>query len=829
MVKRYIFLFYYEWSCKLVTRRALLLGFALGLFIAGFAYFNDAVIGSTFLIGNFLPVGIFGPLLLLLLLVNPLLVKLGMTAFSGRELAVATAIGLAACAWPGSNFYRGAHTIVAKPKHMLTFQSGWQANQIMSYVPGERPLISPGQVRDWTALARLLSEARDTTTVSTVMTHLYAQLDEAERVLFEQAAMADGVGISAMQQLAAALNRLLVDPGFYDATVFETEEVPSTLREEAEALDETSSLDDVVAVNRALLQAVLQTHLVPPPTGGRILLNIADEDRVMGPLLEGGPAEGRLGLSEIPWDAWWPTMSLWGGITLALALATVCLALIVHRQWSRNELLSYPIARFVEEWTVQEPGSKWPTITCTKIFWVGFAIVLGIRLLNGSAHWNNALPSLDLRLDFRPLLALFPNARQVPLVNGVFHWEIMPAVIGFAFFLDSRISFSLGLTNLFWVVMGSMLVANGIALDASYLGAERANLIRFGAYLGIVVMIVYTGRRYYREVFLSAIGMRRGTEVPSYACWAARGFVGAVILAVWGLQTAGLTPLWAAMITLLILIIFLVMSRIVAESGLFFMQPYWMPAGIMVALLGFEAMGPTQYIVLAVASVLLAGDPRTTLMPFLVNGLKLIHPRDDATSQQSPGRGGICLLVMVVLSFVVAGMVTLYWQYNVGFNRSDPWAFEWLPVMPFDQLNRNLAELASRGDLSRVVDATAETGWGAWAPQSGAIWWAVTGGVLVLVFATARLRFTWWPFHPIIFLVWGTYPISLFGGSFLLGWAIKEGVVRTMGARGFHQVKPLMVGLVAAEVMAALIWALISLFYYLRTGLSPETYFVFPG
>lgn len=84
---------------KILTLRSIFLGLGLGFFIAGFAYFNDQVVANTFLIGNFLPIGVFGVVLLLLLLVNPLLATLQNSwALRGGEIAVITAIGLAACA-----------------------------------------------------------------------------------------------------------------------------------------------------------------------------------------------------------------------------------------------------------------------------------------------------------------------------------------------------------------------------------------------------------------------------------------------------------------------------------------------------------------------------------------------------------------------------------------------------------------------------------------------------------------------------------------------------------------------------------------------------------
>ena len=97
--------------------RSVLIGLLLALLVSIFTYFNDAVIRSTFFTGNFFPIGVFGFAIILLLMLNPLLRALRRDwPLSGRELVIVIALGLAACAWPGSNFYRVAGTIVTIPR-----------------------------------------------------------------------------------------------------------------------------------------------------------------------------------------------------------------------------------------------------------------------------------------------------------------------------------------------------------------------------------------------------------------------------------------------------------------------------------------------------------------------------------------------------------------------------------------------------------------------------------------------------------------------------------------------------------------------------------------
>ncbi|TVR47693.1 MAG: hypothetical protein EA425_15430 [Puniceicoccaceae bacterium] len=791
----------------------------MGLFISAFAYFNDQVVNNTFLIGNFLPVGVFGIILLVLLVVNPLLVSIRpKLALKGGELAVIAAIGLAACGWPGSNLYRITTGILAMPNHLINLNSSWQSNHLMSYIPGVSDELAQGHITDWKAFAEKIRDADPL--AATPEGALRTQMRPEEAGVFVRAAEAEVVGATAMRQMTMTLNRLLGQGQIWEGTPLAEVLTP-------DSPPETGT--DWIRLSRARLVAAFPDLVLPSPRGLPVILDVREHrDVALAPLLEGGSPDRRVGVTEIPWAVWGPTILLWGTVVLSLGLATVCMSLIVHRQWAGNELLAYPVARFLEETLDRPEDKRWPTILSNRIFWIGFGFIALLHLQNGLATWFPVLPTFPMTLNFGALAELFPNARRVPGAwAGIFVPFLYPSVIAFAFFLDARTSLSLGLTNFFWTVFGAVLIANGVSVGTSQVSGENGPLLRFGAYLGFGLMILYTGRRYYKDAFLETLGRKAPAPMPGYVAWAGRGMALGVVLAIYGLHHAGLNFFWSLLITALCLNLFLVMGRIVAETGTFFAQAQWMPVGIFTALFGMEAIGPTPYIIMAVASSLLVGDPREILMPYLLNALKL---GDAASDKKNPvtGRLGVWILVMVVVSFVVAGTATLLIQYNRGIT-GDPWANRSLPSMPYFNLDRMVGDLAASGELSAVTRSTSQQAFPRPVPVRGAVMWTLMGAGLVLSFAFARLRLTWWPFHPVIFLVWGTFPMTRFGISFLLGWMIKQGIVKTFGTKGFHHLKPLMVGIISAEVLAAVLWGIVAIVYYMNTGRPPTTYRVFPG
>ena len=802
-----------------MTARAVVMGLVLGLFISVATYFNDWVIGQSQLIGNYLPISVFGIALVVLLVVGPALGALRLGRITGREVLVMTALALASCGWPGSNFYRGFVTVSALPAHWLKTSPGWQANHVMSYVPGASAELGQGHVQDWDRLTSdVVAGAGHPETVGG---RLWESVGSDGQRLFT-AAHRDPRSISGMSaDLTRALDVALQQDTLYSAEAFAGVTLPRRAQELVNRTD--LAPHEVVEKNRWLLVGAYPGVILPPPRGSGTLVAEGRADPfVVDTLLQGRSRNNRLGLLELPWGAWMPTMLLWGSLALLLGFCSLCLALIVHPQWSKRELLPYPIVRFVEEAAATRTGRALPEIARNRLFWIALGVVVAFHLVNGLHSWFPDIPEIPRRFEFGPLQTIFPNAFRVSGQYGWFAPTIYLSAVAFSFFMSRSVAFSLGVAHLLFFALGSVLIVNGIQIDSAMTG--RSNMLRMGAYLAVALMIVYTGRRYYLDVVKSALGAKRSEETPVYATWAARGLGIAGIAATLMLCSAGLHWALAVSFLVLTLIIFVVMTRIVTETGAFFAMTSWMPVGAVLAVIGFDAIGPTGFIVLAVASVMLTIDTRELLMPFLANGLRMT----DREGAAPPSRLAPWVIVMMLGGFVVAGAVTLYLQYNqsvvpVGNSHGT----HTLPRVAFDAFVQYASQSAAEG---RIAAATGATGWARWAlvrPDSGALLWLAFGFALALGTAAARLRLPWWPLHPVAFLVWDTYALIVFGPSFLLGWLIKSAVVGTAGARGYHAVKPLMVGIIAAELLSGLGWMVVGAVYFFATGKTPPTYWVF--
>ena len=85
--------------------------------------------------------------------------------------------------------------------------------------------------------------------------------------------------------------------------------------------------------------------------------------------------------------------------------------------------------------------------------------------------------------------------------------------------------------------------------------------------------MLYTGRHYYLNLVRRISWLPSKEDIPQAAVWGGRIFVVFISFFVAILALIGLDWQLAALYALLMVVIFVVMGRIIAETGLFFIAP----------------------------------------------------------------------------------------------------------------------------------------------------------------------------------------------------------------------------------------------------------------
>jgi hypothetical protein len=679
--------------------RAVILGLLGAVLVAGLGYLNDQVLRLNFLVGNHFPISVFGALIILAGVLNPLLRRLHAgLALRPAELAVTTALVLVACSVPGSSLMRTFTPSLVMPVYYNSVKPGWRNNDVLGYVP------------------------------------------------------------------------------------------PEML-----------------------------------PAGGR------DDPRVVSAFLtgEGRPGEP-IGLSDVPWYAWRRPLATWVPLIFLAGLCAICMGLIVHHQWARRERLRYPIVDFADAIITGRAGSR--GIFTSWLFWGGLAVTLCLHLVNGSAAWFPG--SIRIPMQFViPLDQKYPALAGVPNMGSLLRPILYPTFVAFAYFIASDVSFSLGVSQVLFVAAAGLLMVAGVDISQGHFSGGPFMWERFGAYLAVACLLVYSGRAHYRAVFRRALLLPRGAaaldpadRATSAQAWAARILIVSVAAMCFMLVRLGLPWPLAVLAVVMLLVMYLILSRINAESGLFHAEPLWEPIGVLLGLFGAYALGLKALAILALFTAVLAIDPRATLMPFVVNGLKM---SDDMGAR--PSRTAWAGVFVLAVALAVAVPVVLWANYNFGIQNADEWSVKSVPTDMFDVVSRAATSLR----LSGTLDASGGLGplerIASISPDPRFFWFGGAGIVGVVALGCLRMRLPWWPLHPIVFLVAGTWTMEQYSHSFLLGWLIKAVVTRLGGAGRYRGGKLFMIGIVAGDLLGGLLFMVIGAVYYWLTGLYPEKYFVFPN
>ncbi|MBT4817978.1 MAG: hypothetical protein HON70_19890 [Lentisphaerae bacterium] len=452
-------------------------------------------------------------------------------------------------------------------------------------------------------------------------------------------------------------------------------------------------------------------------------------------------------------------------------------------------------------------------------------------LNNFLCRWYpQVLITVPTRFDFSGIMPLFPT-----LVRGGGARLLVPTVyfivIGIAYLIPGDVSLAFGVGPFLWALLAGGLAAYGVNLNTvyggtnGYTGLNARAFLLFGANLGVFITLLYTGRHYLKTAFSQAFDRRHAIdEEHRTAVFGCRLFVGAftVFVVLLSLTRIGIIP--AFLFAAILVVFFTVMARLIAETGLFYIQPMFHACVILWGLFGVRAIGLQTLLVMQVLTMVLTIDPRESLMPFMTNSLRLLEYRNA----KLPRAAGWCAAA-ILLGLAVALPLSLYIQYDQGNAVWEGWADRAVPRMPFANVTAAKRTLVAQGLLAEAHDSQGSVGLLRAAPHPACVTAMLAGLGLFLVFAVARLRLRWWPLHPLLFVIWGTEPIWRMCGAFLLGWAIKMTIQKYGGATVYNRLKPVMMGLIAGEILGAVFPCIVGAIYYLVTGTPPASFHVLPG
>jgi len=530
-------------------------------------------------------------------------------------------------------------------------------------------------------------------------------------------------------------------------------------------------------------------------------------------------------VQRVPWEAWIRPLAVWLPLVFLGMVCYGCLGIILHKQWSQHEHLAYPIADFVASVMGREDHEAATAVVRNRLFWIGLGLVLLIRVNNGLCVWfPDVLIPVRLTFTFAPFMELFPATAKVLWGPGLFRFELFPLMVAFAFLLSTEIALTMGLSQILWVLFAAPLVTLGMDFTTDYSGIGWSGWQRGGSYIAFALMLAYTGRQYYGRLLAGAVAAWRTVrEEDRGAVWATRLFLLAAVLTVVLAMRLGMNLPFAVATVALAMLSCVVVSRISAETGLFFIHPRWQPFSFLLAMVGGYVMNPSLVVASVMLCFVLSIDQSQAYLPYLANGLKVCErlrlPQIRLT--------GITLAVCTAGVFLAVA-VALIATYDTGTPRQCAWSYDVLPKLPFQAVEPEVLKLQAVERLEAAETLPWYAKLDGLRPQPHFLWAAGFGFAGVLLFSFLRLRLPRWPLHPVLFLVWVTWPMYVFSYSILLGWLAKTLAVRFGGYSLVQRLKPFMFGVIGGEILGALVFMIVGAVYFLVTGKPPVAYRYFP-
>ena len=268
---------------------------------------------------------------------------------------------------------------------------------------------------------------------------------------------------------------------------------------------------------------------------------------------------------RIPWNAWVGPLVSWGTFILFCWSMMVGMAMIVYPQWRENERLAFPL--LTVEKSLIENGDEsgfLPLLFRQKSFWLAAGVVFCLHLLVGGKLYSpESVPAIPLRWNMR---ALFSEAPLVYLPGYICQSQIYFVFLGIAFFMPSRISFSVWFTVIAYALY--MLVGKAYC-PPFYVGTITEH--RTGAMVALTIGIVWLGRKHWARVLKSVVKKPRANQDNSDRKAALLFLGGSVGMAEW-LIWAGVQPLWTIVFVGFGFMVSLLITRIVAETGMPFIR-----------------------------------------------------------------------------------------------------------------------------------------------------------------------------------------------------------------------------------------------------------------
>lgn len=478
----------------------------------------------------------------------------------------------------------------------------------------------------------------------------------------------------------------------------------------------------------------------------------------------------------VDYGPWLVPLMWWTAFILVMLGMFLCMNVLLRKQWTEREKLSYPLVQLPLDMTAEgAPLFK------EKLFWYGLALAGAIDIWNGISALYPSFPAIPIKLEDQSRIFTtrpWNNIGWLPI-------QFYPFGIGLGMLLPVDLLFSCWF--FFWTWKAQNILTAALGLE-SVPGMPFVSFQSFGAYMGICTFAILVSRKHFINLARHFVGVPTDIddsgEPISYrkASW----FIvfGSLFLTVFSLR-AGLSlwlliPFWLIFFAMSIAI-----TRMRAELGPPAHDLHMAGPDTMIpALLGPRQIGTQN---LSVFSLFFWFNRayRSHAMPFQLEGFKM------AERVKMSYRGLFWAIVIAsVFGVICAFWAILHLLYQYG-----------------------AAQKVGPPNVAMIF------GWEPWNRMDGWVksplppeWTRPTaigfGFAITMVLNALRMRIGWFPFHPVGYAVSSSWSMHRLWLPMFIAWSIKLIILRYGGLRLYRRALPFFLGIILGECIVGSFWTI---------------------
>ena len=492
--------------------------------------------------------------------------------------------------------------------------------------------------------------------------------------------------------------------------------------------------------------------------------------------------------TSIPWRFWIVPMGWWGSFFLALFFVGASLMVILRKQWIERERLTFPLTKLplmvVEE---SEEPSLLPKVAQNKVFWIGFGFPLFVICWNIISYWELVSP-IPLGGEYRFPISLAPSFPPIS-------FKINFAFISVGFFTELNILFSIWVFFLLSAIQMGIMSRIGVPKTADIVNAQH-----LGGFFIYTLFGLWMARRHLADVFRKAIG--RGDDVDdsgeffSYRI-ALGGILFGLLYMVFFLHAAGMSLDVIAILLATAMLLYIGVTKVVAEAGLIYLDLPYNAEGFTVFTLGSANMQRSDLTLLCLCQTF-SRNWRTLGM------CAMAHLNKVGEETGGTKRGTFSV---ITLALVLAGVTSVIYTIYLGYATPGADGF----ADAFGNAKSGYGTLITWINNQNQLTGGEFAGLG-------------IGSLIGWLLIMCHHRLPWWPLHPIGWGVARTWGITMIAGSIFVVWLTKALILRFGGTKMYREAQPFFIGMMVGYVLGVFLSYLVDIAWFPNAGHVVETW-----